>query len=175
MKTLQTKLFKELVEGKCTSPSKEKPYNPWAVCTDSTGGPDDGEAKFYRCIEHVKDQNAGKKKKKKKSSDLITAKNVLKNDVPSKDQKSNLDDIWLDSLNRSRNKKLSVAFVIEAKKKERWMQDAVKKPGAFTEYCGGEVTEECIQRGKKSPDTKTKQRANLADTFRDQAKKKKND
>ena len=60
----------------------------------------------------------------------------------------------------------------EAKKEEKWMQDAVKEPGSFTEYCGGKVTEECISKGKKSPNKKTRQRANLADTFRNISKKK---
>jgi len=56
---------------------------------------------------------------------------------------------------------------------EKWMQKAVKKPGSFTEYCGGEVTQECIERGKKSKDPLTRKRAHLAETFRKQAKKRK--
>lgn len=34
--------------------------------------------------------------------------------------------------------------------------------GKFTEYCGGKVTEECIQRGKNSPDPKIRKRATFA-------------
>jgi hypothetical protein len=60
-------------------------------------------------------------------------------------------------------------FKIEAKKK--WIQDAVKDEGSFTEYCGGNVTQECISKGKNSPDKKTKQRAELAETFREMNKK----
>ncbi len=67
--------------------------------------------------------------------------------------------------NREKN-----SSIIEAKK--NWIQDAVKKPGSFTEYCGGKVTDECIQRGKNSPYKKTKQRAELAETFRGMKKKK---
>lgn len=38
--------------------------------------------------------------------------------------------------------------------------------GKFTEYCGGNVTQECIQRGKNSPDPKIRKRATFADNAR---------
>jgi hypothetical protein len=64
-----------------------------------------------------------------------------------------------------------------AKKKDRkWMQRVSKEmrekgtEGAFTRYCGGKVTEECIQRGLRSPNPKTKARARLARTFRKYSK-----
>ena len=38
--------------------------------------------------------------------------------------------------------------------------------GKFTEYCGGNVTQECIQRGKNSPDPKIRKRATFADNSR---------
>ena len=38
--------------------------------------------------------------------------------------------------------------------------------GKFTEYCGGNVTQECIQRGKNSPDPKIRKRATFADNVR---------
>ena len=38
--------------------------------------------------------------------------------------------------------------------------------GKFTEYCGGKVTEECIQRGKNSPNPKIRKRATFADNAR---------
>ena len=86
-----------------------------------------------------------------------------------------LDDIWLDALRRQKMKEKqrepAYAFVIEAKKKEKWIPKNMDE-GSFTEYCGGNVTEECIERGKNSPNKKTKQRANLADTFRHMDKKK---
>lgn len=34
--------------------------------------------------------------------------------------------------------------------------------GKFTEYCGGEVTEECIRKGKNSSNPITRKRANFA-------------
>lgn len=58
------------------------------------------------------------------------------------------------------------------KKDKKWMQKVSKEikdkgtEGTFTEYCGGKVTEECIQRGLKSPDPKVRARARLAKTFR---------
>lgn len=89
------------------------------------------------------------------------------------------DDDFLKLLYPEKASKPAVAaFVVTAKKKkkdDKWMQDAVKEPGSFTDYCGGDVTEECISRGKKSPNKKTRQRANLADTFRSVSKKNKKD
>lgn len=38
--------------------------------------------------------------------------------------------------------------------------------GKFTEYCGGKVTQECISRGKRSPDPKIRKRATFADNAR---------
>lgn len=37
-----------------------------------------------------------------------------------------------------------------------------KNRGKFTEYCGGKVTQECISKGKKSPDPKIRKRATFA-------------
>lgn len=34
--------------------------------------------------------------------------------------------------------------------------------GKFTEYCGGKVTQECIEKGKHSPDPKIRKRATFA-------------
>lgn len=41
-----------------------------------------------------------------------------------------------------------------------------KNKGKFTEYCGGNVTQECIQRGKNSPDPKIRKRAVFANNVR---------
>ena len=60
----------------------------------------------------------------------------------------------------------------EAKGK-KWIQDADLEEGSFTEYCGGKVTDECVAKGKKSPEKKTQQRAELAETFREMGGKKK--
>lgn len=37
-----------------------------------------------------------------------------------------------------------------------------KNRGKFTDYCGGKVTEECIQRGKHSSNPTTRKRATFA-------------
>ena len=37
-----------------------------------------------------------------------------------------------------------------------------KNRGKFTEYCGGEVTDECIQKAKKSKNPKLRKRATFA-------------
>lgn len=76
---------------------------------------------------------------------------------------------------KHRKKKSSDEWLrlLEAKEDDKWIQDTVKKPGSFTEYCGGKVTNECIQKSKESKNKKIKQRAELAETFREINKKKK--
>jgi hypothetical protein len=53
-------------------------------------------------------------------------------------------------------------------KNKKWLSKLAPKinKGVFTEYCGGKVTDECIQKGLKSNDTTTRKRAALAKTFR---------
>ena len=41
-----------------------------------------------------------------------------------------------------------------------------KNRGKFTDYCGGKVTQECIEKGKKSSDPKIRKRATFADNAR---------
>ena len=43
--------------------------------------------------------------------------------------------------------------------------------GKFTDYCGGKVTSECIQRGKNSSDPKIRKRATFAQNSRSWSKK----
>lgn len=43
--------------------------------------------------------------------------------------------------------------------------------GKFTDYCGGKVTNECIQRGKNSTDPKIRKRATFAQNSRSWSKK----
>jgi hypothetical protein len=61
-----------------------------------------------------------------------------------------------------------------AKKSNKWMQKAVKHPGAFTEYCKRKgydgVTQECIEEGKRSANPTIRKRATLAETFRKTSK-----
>lgn len=47
-----------------------------------------------------------------------------------------------------------------------------KNRGKFTEYCGGQVTSECIQKGKNSSDPKIRKRATFAQNARKWSKKK---
>lgn len=41
-----------------------------------------------------------------------------------------------------------------------------KNIGSFTKYCGGNVTSECIRRGKNSPDPKIRKKATFAANVR---------
>jgi len=63
-----------------------------------------------------------------------------------------------------------------AKKDNKWMQSAVKKKGAFTEWCKRKgykgVTSGCIKEGKKSKDPVTRKRAVLAETFKRYGRRK---
>ena len=46
-----------------------------------------------------------------------------------------------------------------------------KNRGKFTEYCGGKVTDECIQKAKKSNNPKLRKRATFAQNSRRWSKK----
>ena len=46
-----------------------------------------------------------------------------------------------------------------------------KNRGKFTEYCGGKVTDECIQKAKKSKNPKLRKRATFAQNSRHWSKK----
>ena len=52
---------------------------------------------------------------------------------------------------------LKKGYRIQIKKQNR---------GKFTEYCDGKVTEECIRKGKNSPDPVIRKRATFADNVR---------
>lgn len=41
-----------------------------------------------------------------------------------------------------------------------------KNRGTFTKYCNGKVTEDCIRKGKNSPDPKIRKKAVFADNSR---------
>lgn len=47
-----------------------------------------------------------------------------------------------------------------------------KNRGSFTKYCGGNVTNECIQKGKNSPDPKIRKKATFAANARRWSHKK---
>ena len=56
--------------------------------------------------------------------------------------------------------------VIETFKKGHKIKIKEKNKGSFTKYCGGNVTEECIRRGKNSPDPKIRKKATFAKNAR---------
>lgn len=65
MKVIETGQFKFAKKKSKYPKSETTPYNPWAVCNESTGGKNEaGEDKFERCVHHIKDQNKKRHKKK---------------------------------------------------------------------------------------------------------------
>jgi len=58
----------------------------------------------------------------------------------------------------------SVQLISRAHKYKSGNKIHIKKAnrGKFTEYCGGKVTQECINRGKNSSDPKIRKRATFA-------------
>jgi len=52
--------------------------------------------------------------------------------------------------------------VIEQFKKGYKIKIKESQKGSFTKYCNGKVTNECIQRGKNSPDPKIRKKATFA-------------
>jgi len=51
--------------------SETTPYNPWAVCTDSTGRED--KDKYERCVKHVKEKNKKQNREKKRKGQKESA------------------------------------------------------------------------------------------------------
>ena len=51
---------------------------------------------------------------------------------------------------------------IELYKKGHKIRIKKENRGKFTQYCGGNVTDACIQKGKNSPDPKIRKRATFA-------------
>lgn len=76
---------------------------------------------------------------------------------------------WL----QNKNKFLSEELISEAKRKNKWIQKVDMKKGAFTDYCGGEVTQDCIDKAMKSDDSHVVHMATLAQNLRNISKKKK--
>lgn len=62
-------------------------------------------------------------------------------------------------------------FGIPFLKKGKGIHIKKKNRGKFREYCGGEVTDECIQRAKKSKNPKLRKRATFAANSRRWSKK----
>lgn len=80
------------------------------------------------------------------------------------------NDLVTDSHDKLNIEELYEAVIEESFNEDpKWMEHAIHKKGAFTEYCkkGGfkGVTKECIEKGLKSKDPLIKKRANLARVF----------
>lgn len=66
---------------------------------------------------------------------------------------------------------LQYAGGMQALKKGSKIQIKKENRGKFTEYCGGKVTQDCISKGKNSPDPKIRKRATFAANSRKWTKK----
>lgn len=69
------------------------------------------------------------------------------------------------------NKKVISDYVNKYKKGGQ-IKIKPENKGKFTEYCGGNVTQKCIAKGKNSPDPKIRKRATFAANVRRWKKKK---
>ena len=59
---------------------------------------------------------------------------------------------------------------VDEAKKKKWIQKVDMKKGAFTDYCGGKVTQDCIDKAMKSDDAHVVHMATLAKNLRKIAK-----
>lgn len=82
----------------------------------------------------------------------------MTNDVIKKFKNRKISDRLLNELDQSNG--------IESSKKGSKIHIKKENRGKFTDYCGGKVTEECIQRGKNSPNPITRKRATFAKNAR---------
>lgn len=73
--------------------------------------------------------------------------------------------IDLNTVNNN-NTRISKNTYIERFKKGNKIRIKEKNKGSFTKWCGGQVTEECIQRGKNSNNPKIRKKATFADNAR---------
>jgi len=65
-----------------------------------------------------------------------------------------------------------IDYLVELLKKGSKIHIKESQKGSFTKYCNGKVTEECIQKGKNSPNPKIRKKAIFAQNARGWAKKK---
>lgn len=65
-----------------------------------------------------------------------------------------------------------VERLVELMKKGSKIKIKESQKGSFTRYCGGNVTEECIRRGKNSPNPRIRKKAIFAQNARGWSKKK---
>lgn len=66
----------------------------------------------------------------------------------------------------SMNKCTNNSNIIERFKKGNKIKIKKQNKGTFTKWCGGNVTKECIQRGKNSPNPKIRKKAVFAENAR---------
>lgn len=64
-----------------------------------------------------------------------------------------------------------IEFLVQMLKNGSGIHIKKKNRGKFTDYCGGKVTEACIQRGLHSSNPTTRKRANFARNARRWSKK----
>lgn len=62
--------------------------------------------------------------------------------------------------------------LVELMKKGSKIKIKESQKGSFTRYCGGNVTEECIRRGKNSSNPRIRKKAIFAQNARGWSKKK---
>ena len=82
----------------------------------------------------------------------------MTNDVIKKFKNRKISDRLLNELDQSNG--------IESSKKGSKIHIKKENRGKFSDYCGGKVTEECIQRGKNSPNPTIRKRATFAKNVR---------
>lgn len=66
-----------------------------------------------------------------------------------------------------------INYLVEQMKKGSKIHIKESQKGSFRRYCGGNVTEECIRKGKNSTDPKIRKKAVFASNSRSWHKKKK--
>jgi hypothetical protein len=59
-----------------------------------------------------------------------------------------------------------IEYLVEIMKSGSKIHIKESQKGSFTKYCGGNVTEECIRKGKNSPDPKIRKKAIFAQNAR---------
>jgi hypothetical protein len=199
MKIIATSNYIKIAKDK----AEDFNVNPWAVC-HTTVDEESNPEKYERCVKKVKQKSRkGKDTKDLSVGDMKPVGEGMVYTPATEDEwvekargklhrpglrpgtQSGSGSDWDDIMRRMRKLKekkgSSSRFITiaetKSKKEDKWIQDAVKKPGSFTEYCKKKgydgVTQECINEGKKSSDSTTKRRAELAETFRGMGKKKK--
>lgn len=104
-----------------------------------------------------------------KESRIAALKKFLKQrgldpDVLSEEQLNELQDVFY----YQSGDEVIVAYnqMVQEMKKGGPIHIKKQNQGKFSEYCGGKVTQECITRGKNSPNPKIRKQATFADNAR---------